>query len=128
MGELFPDVEWCADATARVAGCIYNGPLGSVEVTLSGGPAGVYRYGVVLRPGAAPVYQAGAMPDADASYDQAWPDAVAQLAGAYDPAVGFMQGNVKTKGATRPLFELFQWWARADVRAALAGIDAGSNL
>ena len=127
MAVQFPSAAWCDEATVRLAQCVYDGPSGSVAVTLSGTPQGVDRYAVVFVAGSAPTYRAGAMPEADASFEQPWADAVAHLAGTYDPAVGFMQGQLKTKGSTRPLFELFQWWARAEVREALAGIGAASS-
>ena len=53
----------------------------------------------------------GPLADAASSYDETWADATAQLQGRYDPCVGFMQGVLKVKGATRPLYEAFRLWA-----------------
>lgn len=119
---VFPDPRWFTDVSARLAGCAYGGPPCSVEITVSGGPGGACRYGVVFVPGVGPQYQLGAQPDAEASYEQSWADAQAQIAGTFDPVVSFMQGALKVKGATRPLFELFQFWARPDAKAVLLGL------
>jgi hypothetical protein len=43
---------------------------------------------------------------------------VGQLDGRFDPAVAFMQGNLKARGATRPLYELFRLWASPAHRSA----------
>jgi hypothetical protein len=113
---------------AAEAGPRYDGPPSVVEVRVAGGESGAVAYHVVLEPGAPLRYVAGPAPaEADASYDQAWADALAQATGRYDPAVGFMQGNLKVKGSSRPLFELFRLWADPATREALArvGPDAG---
>lgn len=119
---------WFEALSRAVEGRRYDGPASVVEVRVAGGESGPVAYHVVLEPGAPLRYVAGPAPtDADASYDQEWADALAQAAGRYDPAVGFMQGNLKVKGSSRPLFELFRLWADPEVRAALTrvGVEAG---
>ena len=123
VGFLSP--EWFDQLAAAVAGGPhYAGPDFVVEVRVLGGDDGPVTYHVVLEDGSPLRYRAGAAPGpTGASYDQAWADAVAQVEGRYDPAVGFMQGNLKVKGSSRPLLELFQLWAHpthAEAQARLA--------
>jgi hypothetical protein len=89
-----------------------------VEVRVAGGPDGAVVWHADLEPGEAPRYVSGPAPDATISYDQAWDDAAAQLEGRFDPCVAFMQGHLKVKGPTRPLYELFRVWASPAHRAA----------
>jgi hypothetical protein len=112
-------------SAVAAAGVVHDGPAGSVEVRVSGGPDGAVTWHVELEPGAPPRYIAGPLPEADASYDQSWADAVEQFAGRSEPVVGFMQGTLKVKGATRPLYELFRLWAQPAHRAATADLLAG---
>jgi hypothetical protein len=94
------------------AGVVSAGPAAAVEVRIDGGPDGAMSWHARLVPGAPPRYQAGGLDDGGgSSYEQRWEDAVAQLEGRFDPAVAFMQGNLKARGATRPLYELFRLWA-----------------
>jgi hypothetical protein len=102
------------------AGVLYDGPPATIEIRVSGGPDGAVTWHVVLLPDNAPRYVAGPLPDASASYDQAWDDVVAQFEGRFEPVVAFMQGSLKVKGATRPLYELFRLWADPVHRAATA--------
>ena len=71
-----------------------------------------------------PVTWPGPLPDADASYDQTWEEAVGQFDGGFEPVVAYMQGSLKVKGATRPLYELFRLWADPAHRAATASLLA----
>ena len=61
-------------------------------------------------------------PNADASYDQTWEEAVGQFDGGFEPVVAYMQGNLKVKGATRPLYELFRLWADPAHRSATGSL------
>jgi hypothetical protein len=130
IGFLSP--EWFARLEAAVAaGPHYAGPGLVVEVQVVGGDDGPVTYHVVLEDGGPLRYRAGASPGTvGASYDQTWADAAAQVRGRYDPAVGFMQGNLKVKGSSRPLLELFRLWADPAHRQAQArlaeevGVDA----
>lgn len=130
MSTAFLSDEWFEALTTAVAGAArYEGPASVVEVRVAGGEAGTVAYHVVLEPGAPLRYVPGPAPaEADASYDQPWADALAQAAGGYDPAVGFMQGNLKVKGSSRPLFELFRLWAQPSVRQALVRVGAEAGL
>jgi len=101
----------------------YRSPA-AVEIRVSGGPDGPLSWHAVLEPDAAPRYEPGPLPDADASYDQTWDDAVGQFSGGYEPVVAYMQGSLKVKGATRPLYELFRLWADPAHRAATASLLA----
>lgn len=90
-------------------GQIYHGPRRTIDVVVAGAPAGTLTYHVVLADGSAPDVVAGAAPDRpDATLEQVWADAVAQATGALSPAVAFMRGQTKTKGATRPVYELLR--------------------
>jgi hypothetical protein len=104
------------------AGVVHDGPPAAVEIRVSGGPDGAVAWHVVLEPGSAPRYVAGPRPDANASYDQVWDDVVAQFDGVFQPVVGFMQGSLKVKGATRPLYDLFRLWADPAHQAATASL------
>jgi hypothetical protein len=106
------------------AGVVHDGPPATIEVRVNGGPDGAVTWHAVLLPDNPPRYVAGPRPEADASYDQAWTDAVAQISGSYQPVVAFMQGSLKVKGATRPLYELFRLWARPAHRHATATVAA----
>lgn len=119
MAEPWSD-EWLAAVTDAVASAGYDGPAGAVEITVQGGPHGPRKLCVVLDP-AGVRYQPGAYPDGEppASFELSWEEAAKFLAGEYEPVVGFMQGQLKVKGATRPLFELFRQWARPAHRRAL---------
>ena len=130
MSAAFLSDEWFAALTSAVEGrARYEGPPFVVEVRVAGGEAGPVAYHVVLEPGASLRYVPGPAPgEPSASYDQAWADALAQATGGYDPAVGFMQGNLKVKGSSRPLFELFRLWADPEVRAALVRVGTEAGL
>ncbi|MPY93092.1 MAG: hypothetical protein GEV08_08505 [Acidimicrobiia bacterium] len=130
MSGEFLSPEWFARLDAAAAGAAppYRGPGLVVEVRVVGGDDGPLTYHVVLEDGAPLAYRVGpADGEADASYDQTWEDAAAQAVGRYDPAVGFMQGTLKVKGSSRPLFELFRLWADPAHREALVrlGLEAG---
>jgi hypothetical protein len=125
----FLSPEWFEALGAALDGAVaYTGPTFVVEVRVVGGEEGAVPYHVVLEAGAPPRYVPGPAPrPPDASYEQPWPDAADQALGRYDPAVGFMQGNLKVKGSSRPLLELFRLWAmpaHRDAQARLA-VDAG---
>jgi len=119
-GEWFEQLD-----AAAAAGPHYEGPDFVVEVRVVGADGGPVTYHVVLEGGHPLRHRAGAAPEpAGASYDQDWAAAVAQVQGRYDPAVGFMQGNLKVKGSSRPLLELFRLWADPayqQAQARLAG-------
>jgi hypothetical protein len=112
--------EWAAAATAVLAGQAYRGPAAAVQITVSGGDDGTRVVCAVLD-SAGVRYEPGPYPGGEppASFDLLASDAEAFLAGAYAPVVGFMQGTLKVKGATRPLFELFRLWAQPEHRGAL---------
>ena len=112
--------DWLAAATDAVAAAGYDGAPAVVEITVKGGPDGARQLCVVLDP-AGVRYQPGSYPDGEppASFELTWDEATRFLEGEYEPVVGFMQGQLKVKGATRPLFELFRQWARPVHRAAL---------
>ncbi len=112
---------WLASVTEAVAGEVYDGAPSAVEITVKGGPHGARQFYVLLDPEGVR-YLPGAYPDGEppASFELSWDEANQFLAGSYEPVVGFMQGQLKVKGATRPLFELFRQWARPGQRRALA--------
>jgi len=90
-------------------GRIYHGPRRTIDVVVAGAPSGTLVYHVVLADGSAPEVVAGAAPERpDATLEQVWVDAVAQASGALAPVVAFMRGQTKTKGATRPVYELLR--------------------
>jgi hypothetical protein len=121
---------WFAELDAAVAEePRYAGPPLTVEVTVVGGPGDPVTYHVDLVDGSGPRYGVGpAAGTADASYDLAWADAVGQLQGSYDPAVGFMTGTLKVKGSSRPLFELFRLWASPAHVDAVAKLAAATDV
>jgi hypothetical protein len=82
-------------------------------VVVSGGPEGPVTYHVALEDGAPPTFRAGAAPGgASATLEQTHADAAAQARGEADPVVSYMRGETKTKGATRPVYELLRLLAR----------------
>ena len=90
-------------------GRTYHGPRRTIDVVVGGAPSGTLSYHVVLVDGAVPDVVAGAAPDRpDATLEQVWTDAVAQATGTLAPVVAFMRGQTKTKGATRPVYELLR--------------------
>jgi hypothetical protein len=122
--------EWLAAWSEAVArrGVSYDGPAATIEVRVDGGPEGPLTWRAQLAPGAPPRYEpGGGAGDPDVSYEQTWGDAVAQLDGAFDPCVGFMQGYLKARGATRPLYELFRLWNGPAHRAAWDEVAAATE-
>jgi len=126
----FLSPEWFAELEAAAAAAgPYHGPDLVVEVRVVGGEDGPVTYHVVLEDGAPLQYRPGPAPgEADVSYDQAWDDAVGQALGTYDPAVGFMQGQLKVKGSSRPLLEVFRLWADPAHKEAQARLAADAGL
>ena len=49
---------------------------------------------------------------ASATLEQTYAEAAAQDRGEADPVVSYMRGETKTKGATRPVYELLRLLAR----------------
>ncbi len=81
----------------------------AIDVVVSGAPEGAVTYHVQLQDGSPPTVIAGAAPGgASATLEQTWSEAVAVAEGAVDPVVAYMRGTTKTKGGTRPLYELFR--------------------
>lgn len=112
--ELLSD-EWFAARNAAVAatGRLHHGPSTSIDVVVSGGPSGAVTYHVTLGDGSPPRFAPGpAEGGADATLEQSWAEASAQDRGDADLAVSFMRGETKTKGATRPVYELLRLLAR----------------
>ncbi len=130
MSATYLTEPWFAELDAAVADAPrYAGRPFTVEVTVVGGPGDRVTYHVDLVDGSGPRYAAGpSAVAADASYDLAWDDAVGQLRGSYEPAVGFMQGTLKVKGSSRPLFELFRLWALPDHIDAVARLAASTDV
>jgi hypothetical protein len=121
---------WLDELTNAVAelGVVHEGPPGSVEVRVPDSPDGLLVWHVQLVPGEPPRYGAGPLADAASSYDQTWADANAQLRGNYQPVVGFMQGTLKVKGATRPLYEIFRLWASPQHAEAWSRLAATAEV
>ena len=88
----------------------YQGQPATIEVAVVGPAKGeVSTYHVILTPGHAPQFYAGAGPGpAEASVELAAKEAEAQRRGELVAVVGYMRGSLKTKGATRPLYEFFR--------------------
>jgi hypothetical protein len=100
---------WLAAQSARAE--VYQGaePY-TVDVVVNGdGRGGGVSYHVVLQPGDRPAFRPGVAPGgASALLELSRTDAEAQARGELHPVVGYMRGTTKTKGATRPLYELFR--------------------
>ncbi len=97
---------------ARAAGLVHRGPSWTIDVVVSGGD-GPFTYHVALDDGASPSFRPGAAPGgASATLEQTYADAAAQARGEADPVVSYMRGETKTKGATRPVYELLRLLAR----------------
>lgn len=80
-----------------------------IDVVVTGGPDGAVTYHIILADGSPPTSLPGAAPGgAQATLEQSWKDAVAQASGDENPVVAYMRGTTKTKGGTRPLYELFR--------------------
>jgi hypothetical protein len=107
-----PDVgtdSWLAEQSAAAA--VYKGTERyTVDVVISGDRSGDgVTYHVELQPGDRPSFRPGAAPGgASAQLELNRTDANAQARGELHPVVGYMRGTTKTKGATRPLYELFR--------------------
>ena len=81
-----------------------------IDVVVNGDKVGDgFTYHVVLEPGTPPQFRAGAAPGgASATRELSRTDAEAEARGERRPVIGYMRGSTKTKGATRPLYELFR--------------------
>ena len=106
------DVGLGSDAwlVARSAeGGIYHGEPYTIEVVVSADRSGLATtYHVLLQEGVAPQFRPGpANRTVSATLEMSRTDAEGQ-GGGYNPVVGYMRGSVKTKGATRPLYEFFR--------------------
>jgi hypothetical protein len=98
---------------ARTEGRVHTGSPWTVDVVVAGGPDGPITYHVALDDGAPPTYRAGAAPGgASATLEQTFADASALDRGEARLAVAYMRGETKTKGATRPVYELLRLLAR----------------
>lgn len=105
----------------------HEGAAATVEVTVAGTPDGKVTYSVELAEGGRPVFRSGAIDDPPAHVDQAWDDALAHLRGEREPVVHFMAGHTKVKGSSRPLYELWSYYARPEFRAALDRVAAKTD-
>ncbi|MFN0092971.1 MAG: hypothetical protein ACKVWR_22270 [Acidimicrobiales bacterium] len=119
--------EWLAEATAAVADAPGAGAL-RVEVTVAGAPAGKLTYHLLAEPGGPLELAPGPDAGAPAHLDLTWADAVAEARGELDPAVAYMQGRTKTKGATAPVVELLRRLADPAVAARLRAAAADAEL
>ena len=103
--------EWLAaqGAVARP----YHGAPYVIDVVVNGDRSGEgVTYHISLEDGVAPRFGAGPAPVATAAtLELTRSDAEAQRAAGVSPVVGYMRGTTKTKGATRPLYELFRLFA-----------------
>lgn len=87
----------------------YHGEPYTIEVVVSGDRSGGgFSYHIALEDGLAPQFRAGPAPAAAAAtLELSRSEIDAQQRGT--PAVvSYMRGTAKTKGATRPLYELFR--------------------
>jgi hypothetical protein len=97
---------WLEERSGR--GAAHHGEAAAIDVVVAGGPDGTITYHVALDPGSPPRFEAGAAPGgAAATLEMTWADATAEDRGELDPVVAYMRGTAKTKGATRPLYDLF---------------------
>lgn len=106
----------------------HDGAAAQVETTVAGGPDGKVTYTVDLAAGGRPVFSPTSVDDPPAHVDQAYDDALAHLRGERDPVVNFMTGNTKMKGSSRPLYELWSYYARPEFRAALDRVAAKTDI
>lgn len=124
--------EWIAELNQRLASSTspYRGTVpATIVVGVLGGPDGDRTCAITLTAGKPPtwalVHSKQQVDQADVRYDLSWEAFVDQLVGNYEPAVGYMQGTLKVKGSSRPLYELFQLWDRPEHRAVLASLAPG---
>lgn len=97
---------WLAEQSG--AGAPHSGDPATIDVTVADAPDGPLAYHVVLEAGAAPRFESGAAPDeAQATLEMTWADASGGDEVRWDAVVPYMRGTAKTKGATRPLYDLF---------------------
>jgi len=98
---------WLAAQTD--SGRAYHGEPYLIEVVVSGDRSGAaITYHVALEDGLPPQFRSGKAPGpASATLELSRTEAEAQRRGRH-PVVSYMQGSAKTKGATRPLYELFR--------------------
>lgn len=97
-------------AARSTAGRPYAGEAHLIDVVVSADKAGdAVTYHVALEDGAPPQYRAGAAPGgAAATLEMTRTEAEHHERGDYSTVVAYMRGSTKTKGATRPLLELFR--------------------
>lgn len=101
---------WLGPHSTDLTGATYQGPDGIIEVAVTGDRKGeVSVHHIVLVHGSVPAFAAGAAPAPPvANLELSSKDARAQQEGRLAPVVGYMRGTIKTKGATRPLYEFFR--------------------
>jgi hypothetical protein len=96
--------EWCAQELARGAALPeQRGRDARLSFTALGGPDGDVSWHVRVEDGRLVEVAPGADPDASSLVTLPWADAEAIDAGSLDANAAFMQGRLKSAGATAPL-------------------------
>lgn len=112
------DAAWCSHVVALAADAEPVLRDVTVEVQLTGAPAGSSRVGLTVEGGRLTDCAQGAHKGAQLTLKLGWDDALAMLRGELDPNAAFMTGAIKTDGPTGPLLALLAAWELPGVRAA----------
>ena len=119
---------WCAQVLALAAGAEPTLPEVTVEVQLTGAPAGLGRVGLTSAGGRLVGCAAEPLKGAQLKLKVAWEDFEAMLRDELDPNAAFMTGAIKTDGPTGPLLALLATWKRPGVRAARSMLLAETDF
>lgn len=105
------DVMWLSGIEMEHRKTPYRGIACVVEITVMDESNVAGRLCIELLPGEGPRYRSDGLDGAQAAFDQPLKETVDMLEGRSDPTLAFMQGTLKVRGATRPLYELFRYFA-----------------
>jgi hypothetical protein len=106
----FLDDEWIAAWVGRGSA---PGPTATVQVVVTGAPAGDGKWHVRLDDGVVAESAAGTLAAPDLTLTVAYPEGAAMAAGELDPSVAFMQGRMKTAGDPGLVLDLLSGAAQA---------------
>lgn len=100
------------------------GASARIQYVVTGAPDGEVRYWWVLEDGRLADGALGDLADADVTFTQGYPDAVAIQRGDLDPGAAFMQGRVKVSGNMAKVMSLMPITASEEYRDLMSRIDA----
>lgn len=98
------------------------GATATLQVEVSGGPAGEVTYTQQFRDGRLVVCTVGPSDDAEVTLTQPYADALAIARGDLDVSAAFMQGRVKVVGPMGPVMAVQSILQSTDYRAAVSDL------